>query len=412
MDVATEKQPIAFQHTGGEVFMADTLEAARGMCPVLGKLSLEEAGLLLELEQMGNDLISKDDFEEAAPPDDKGSTPPVGGKELGIMSPVSVTEKEAIQYEISKTESSKVQVLHEHLESIRTQEISTARGAPLLTKPKAPELVEAKDNIVPTEFAQVREPSRATDVADSHVLAPEEAHEDKSDVVLPHEPVQQQDNERATIDTSTETPREEVTETLAVDANELVIEPYIAPTPALVDHFEIVQTETLPDTEADVAIGPRFVEYTETHEEVGGIVDELTVLVGGAEIESTEMAAQIDNILSEIIAVTEAPEEEGLATDTGANERIEELFVELFAVLQLEHKPEHIKLLRELSMRIIERSANDAKDEPSSTPIEIGTREFLQKIRYGLSSAKLAVAHFYQVGKSALKLCVLNTSPA
>lgn len=78
-----DTQAFSYQHADGEVFMADNIEAARGMCPVLGKMSLEDAGLLLELEAMGREQM-------AAEPDTR-QKPNAEEKQPG--QPIKSTEK-------------------------------------------------------------------------------------------------------------------------------------------------------------------------------------------------------------------------------------------------------------------------------------------------------------------------------
>ena len=58
-NVAEVEPALVRQHSSGETFQAENLAAARGLCPVLGKMSLEEAGLLLELEGIGNEKLSE-----------------------------------------------------------------------------------------------------------------------------------------------------------------------------------------------------------------------------------------------------------------------------------------------------------------------------------------------------------------
>lgn len=52
------QRQLTYQHSSGEIFIAESVEVARGMCPVLGRMSLEEVGLLLELESMGKEILS------------------------------------------------------------------------------------------------------------------------------------------------------------------------------------------------------------------------------------------------------------------------------------------------------------------------------------------------------------------
>ena len=60
---------ITHEHASGEVAAANSVEAARGMCPVLGKMSLEEAGLLLELEAMGKELLAEQEGQSKPKPE-------------------------------------------------------------------------------------------------------------------------------------------------------------------------------------------------------------------------------------------------------------------------------------------------------------------------------------------------------
>lgn len=55
-----EAQTISREHANGEVFVADSLEAAYHICKGAGNVSLQEFGVLLELETIGKDIIASE----------------------------------------------------------------------------------------------------------------------------------------------------------------------------------------------------------------------------------------------------------------------------------------------------------------------------------------------------------------
>lgn len=112
---------VSYQHENGERFGADNLEAARKLCPVLGGLSLMEAGLLLELEAMGSEHIDDQNDRPAEKTSAEKHLPDESGK--------VIIEKElsrAAQTVMPETASAISSISENHIEPFSGKKMHTA----------------------------------------------------------------------------------------------------------------------------------------------------------------------------------------------------------------------------------------------------------------------------------------------
>jgi hypothetical protein len=127
-----------------------------------------------------------------------------------------------------------------------------------------------------------------------------------------------------------------------------------------------------------------------------------------AEALVSEEAKEVHNIIEEIIRLPNSLSVSSAAEDANVDQTLSDLFVELFERAGIEYGPELIEsfvvltrahYLEELLPLLTETEINAPR-----LPDEIGTREFLQKLQHGLSRIKQTVNHYYELGKSALRL--------
>ncbi|HTE57198.1 MAG TPA: hypothetical protein VK694_00485 [Verrucomicrobiae bacterium] len=59
-EVAEAEPVFTHQHGNGEIYRAESVEAARELCRALADMTLEEAGILLELQAIGNEKLAED----------------------------------------------------------------------------------------------------------------------------------------------------------------------------------------------------------------------------------------------------------------------------------------------------------------------------------------------------------------
>jgi hypothetical protein len=131
-------------------------------------------------------------------------------------------------------------------------------------------------------------------------------------------------------------------------------------------------------------------------------------LVAALENDAADKAVKTGAILEEIIRlpgkVEAVPKE-----DSGIfEEKLEELFLELFEEADIGYSPGLIKSYARLTRAHYAQDPLEVPAAPGeetySLPDEIGTREFLQKLQYGLSDMKQAAVNFYEIGKSILHI--------
>lgn len=454
-EVAKNLQAFSYQHESGEIYTAHNLEAARGICPVLGKMSLEEAGLLLELEAMGKQQLAAEKIVKADQP---------------------VIEK-----------SAKQRAVHEHSIKDAAEPITAAE-----TSSFAPpiEVVAGSGRLV----AELPEPVMRQDAWNEVTKSPINTV-DEVNAVAVHVPIaaQEQPIDRhfaehpitipdnigvAELLNSAEVkqePAEELppkptyTEAVADVKAEIIVLPQYASTAPEDDTTEMAYLPEDPAVEhgsaLQVALPQTDIELTQTILPYYGITPEVrhekedipepaiagdnvpNVLSSFVEIlpdiKNAHLPTPIEEISAVINKVAETLEQRErvvsaearqiveeiitlpLTIDTSGQtneanivnteERLNELFKELFETLEIDYTPELIKSFVTITKlhymdELLETSKNAGKED-FRPPDEIGTREFLQKLLSGLSNMKRTIVHFYEIGKSTLRLYVLGSQP-
>jgi hypothetical protein len=494
-------QVITHQHASGEVFEADNLEVARGMCPVLGKMSLEEAGLLLELEAMGKaELAEQQDASQEKPPIEKIEKVQPKPDEIkkpftavaavvvseatleAVLSASDITEPTfqatADERVANKPAAPDLQaVLMAHAEAARIAE-DTPRDSEVVETARFEEAVPSKELPPAIKVAEVSSPADAADV--EAVILHEAVHEVETQAPLTastseHVTLQQNESPAEQVLDDSVPPKHEtveveailtdidlplVDETMAeppltaaidesagadipellkveismaddqpVDDNLSELEkaaPVINLEQTIVEHaddqeipshsaadVQFVKYEPAAFTGAEASPLLAVPELPATIVEVEATMEQL---VDAIEVRDAEEPGKIEAILEDIIAM---PAKVELATGDDAkelDEKLEELFVELFEEANISYSPElvesFVKLTRMHYFEELLVITKDAEEASQGLPDEIGTREFLQKLQHGLGAMKQAVINFYELGKSILRLYSFNVETA
>jgi hypothetical protein len=259
-----------------------------------------------------------------------------------------------------------------------------------------PTLVETKTPIINEELTQAEGPAaesllteavEETTSADMAVLAGEETIEaDESDI-----PVDQfETDEVITIPGIIEQSSLENNDEGAFSAANDISRPgEDAP-------VEFLQAEPRPIIEIQELSSP-LVEIEAT----------VTKLVEAVELEDAEKPKKVDAILEEIITLPAKLEVAAAEEVEQLEEKLEELFVELFEEAGISYSPElvgsFVKLTKAHYLEELLAITKDA-GETQDLPAEIGTREFLQKLKHVLSAMKQAAINFDEIGKSIMRL--------
>jgi hypothetical protein len=396
-------QTFSRQHTSGEVFEAQNIEMAHDMCPVLGAMSVEEAGLLLELEAIGMQQMAENpniEHVETAIAPDTQQAPNNSSDDLmrealfanmhynflfdeeapKVVNPVKagVTEEPATEAVLKKSPRlTVVQEAKPEITSARALEpiakvISTAATLPgtieTISRTLKPEPELASIRILKTpESIKAQE-----ELSGYNFIEPD-------DVILPKTKVEQK---IIGPDEGEELPLTEVG--------------------AVLDETEV--PEFIPaETQAVISL-------PELPSTVKELEDAITLVSEALELTETDVSKRVYQIVEEIIALPAKLETGSDGAASVIEERLEELFIELFVAADIEYTPELITSFIKLTQaHYLEELLETAKDSDSQAlPDEVGTREFLQRLQHSLSNMKQAVIHLYEIGKSALLLYGLD----
>ena len=150
------------------------------------------------------------------------------------------------------------------------------------------------------------------------------------------------------------------------------------------------------------------VQTSLTIEEIEG---SLIQLAGHIEAGEPETIKKTNDILEKIIEVPTNFEAGTIITEAHAQEELEELFTELLEVAGIECTLELIEYLARLTLE--RRLADEmqklkSNDETDSAPQGVGTHEIIKKLLLSLSTLKKTLAQAGAIGKSTLKLYILN----
>jgi hypothetical protein len=420
-----DTRAISYRHADGELFEANSLEAARQMCSVLGKMSLEEADLLLELAAMGKEqIVDQQDASQIKPVIEKIDKVKAGHTETNNTTNVPAEST------VNKFAPEEKQANSELLEPIAEDVDEAFRVA---VKPTLQAML-----IQPTEAAHI-----ITD--DSKIFEDTEAiHFDQPKPVekLQASPRVEEDHFQVTregVVATTESPLSEPIEAVVgtdliehteaelnyedtvhlanagLETDEVI--PFISSMDESTFEYQdalealALPNEALPfvedkpdDTNAYISPVIAIPELPAPIAEIETTVEQLVAALDSVEFEKLE---KIEAILEKIIAIPTSTELVEDGDQEKLDEKLEELIVALFEEAAIDYSPElvesFIKLTKAHYLDELLAVAKDTEKE-QGLPDEIGTREFLQKLQHGLSAMKQAVTDFYELGKSILRL--------
>lgn len=453
-----ETQNISYRHQTGEVFEVDNLDTARGMCPVLGKMSLEEAGLLLELEAMGEMNIAKQGEEPVAQTDSE-TKPDIYEIRKNVEEPITNKTKKNVplpQASLIHPAESLIRTVEEYAVIISSD--SVAQGVlglqeadkrkvtqKFFDKSGSTHVVESVRHTPPQSNHNRKIAILTHDRDEANVVSSALATDNKLAKAMSKEPAQSaqpevnrafgkgvpesydpsivvDDNDQEAVkqvvlseqvtevfEKAPDPKKIEIEETKSADVvfteerqiffefQEDSQEDHVFPEQLLDNQTESEQIEIYPTTEDIVT--PATLTQIDTV---------ITEIVEALEGDETTEIVKINEIIHEITALSEVDRFEKVNNDKENDEKIEELFIELFKVAKISTSPELIiSFVKLYKANYLEELFNIDKSKISNTDAtaeEVGTREFLQKLQIGLSIIKQSVISFYEVGKSILRL--------
>lgn len=435
----TDGQMISHQHANGELFEAQNLEAARGMCPVLGRMSLEEAGLLLELEAMGKEQMAA---EQAAPVEK-----PLIEKNEKLQSPaqrpdrvpatIAIKSEDPVKAEVEPTmhhvpEAAKAaaapadELTNEAyiLEITRLTEPTTdAHKQPSLESSRIEEFARAKDDYYNQTVLALEEAQNRPNVAapDENINRPLEEAGDTDQHNLPERdlfPGNEEQNiaiygrpvsEPAEVATSIGdslpieiASSEDYIDVSAVDGLNIgEDEAILSERPLIYPSLEEVPL-TLQTAESQPL--PAIPELPAPVEQIESAVSELTTALDKLE---DDESPKLQEILEAVLTLPVKPEAVTDEETVILEQKLGDLFVELFEEVNISYTPELVDSFVELTKtnylnKLLENMDSEREDSP--LPTEIGTREFLQRLLDRPAALKTSITDFYGIGKSTLRL--------
>ncbi|HEX8182454.1 MAG TPA: hypothetical protein VF575_02520 [Candidatus Saccharimonadales bacterium] len=535
-----EQTPVySYEHAGGQIYEAQSVDVARGMCPVLGGMSIKQAGLLLELEALGKELIASRTGSA-----EKVVTERLSIKKATAPNPVKITKKEEdnTTHAVSKSRLSRVakepattpaiplgELIVPQLETAlyparpeatksseqenvreqipRISSMKPIEPASLIRQAHVDTIVVSEvDELFKSDLGVVRRPVqepastnkqdlyveatpdgpswildgtmeirssvqkpatqplivtilRPSDVpgspsdsraSDAHTNAPAqtpairfENHSSSGYAPEPLYPAAQvpvsvllQPNESydefaeycmGTIESIGQmTELRDNAEGAAYNDND---DNATGVGEALQKHKITVDGLTLPQPELYDLAARRAPKLPAT---IAEIQTTITLIIDTLDRPKSPKAQAIHRILQEIITtpanitgnkdsnrdstndimdVVAVPAE---ADEQTAKQKIEALFVELFVELDIEYTPQLLESCRTLTHihYLDSLLTNTAMNKAVEAPLEIGTREFLQKLQQSLQAAQQSMTRLYDIGRSILFLCGLQKSHA
>lgn len=443
-----EAQTISHRHASGEIYEAHNIESAYVQCTGLaGKISLEEFGLLLELEAIGKEEVTNDPPVRTEKPVIKRieKQPPSVNENPNI--PVAVTPP--ITPEATHTPNAYIAtfediILPKPQQLIEEQHIEgDAKGSEeeirvitqLMEIPSADAADKLHGSSGTTETAIIHKPVPTETDSDSQELQhyiPETSPEDVSESVAVTEtnhdlPAPAHESSLDLSDNTGTTDVEAISEyefiaadhddTETVEIAKLVTE--ISDETAIIAPDDIVTftngdtTERLlriPDEDMLVSLTP---ELPAPLLQVETALTSVVEAMEGADKEQIEIAQQI---FQEIMNLPMEAEYWNEDKEDDLEQKLEEQFTELFENLGIDYSPELLTSLARVTrthyldnvMELIQQS----EDEMPTLPDDIGTREFLQHLQHVLVVVQQTTVRFCELGKSVLKLCNQNRSLA
>lgn len=458
-------QTFSRQHEDGEVFEAQSIEMARGMCPVLGKMSVEEAGLLLELEAMGKEQMdSKLDQPEKAvaersviervetvpKPDKKSATIDVATKITAEAISADTHAKQVFDAERQhfavserKDNNNNRDTILEaisadiHLSLLAQQE--TTWAASVVTDAA---LMDSQEGFAQKQTPQIKLSNKTQAIYPTprveEVIEGAQGLEVQIDALEPEVPPLSIDEQlHENIDEHLEPVFDtlglievaeptEVQERLSgynllTDDDVVLLLTELEQNEAVrYESVETPLTELCADTDKTDAerLNEDEVQTIFTVPELPAPVEEIetsiTHLAEVLELTEPDESHRVFQILEEIIALPVKQEETAGINTVELEEKLEELFIELFEEAKIKYTPELIMSFIKLTKaHYLEELLETVKEEDAGRlQDETGTHEFLQKLKHGLSNMKQAVTNVYEIGKSVLRLYSVSKSMA
>lgn len=398
---------ISHQHANGEAFVAESIEAARELCPFLGKMSTQDVELLLELESMGKELEqSSEQVTEQTKPIITRTTPAI----------TKEPKPSEVLVESAKIEPDSLLLARQFADDAPKELAATP---PSLLKE-----IEALENTPSSPLNIINLPEPSADTAavifnNPSEITPFSATFHEADLSL-------QKIQTTTVPTET-TASEAKPALIAEVPNPLEVD---EPTIEIVEEYapELILDMTLPDK---MIVQPTPTEEAGDHpisiqaEQVEMPAEQVTVAERLAAIGITDdlpaPVAEIKSFLIELATVFESippeaqPQAQQILAEVIAAPSQEvslSLITQLCELFDLQPSEEVVKslaLLWQAQPELLPLLSPQASLEPLQ---EVGTREFLQKLHRVKFGADRTFRRFGNLGRSALHLSGLQAVSA
>lgn len=337
-EITEAEQIIAHEHSNGEIYVAESVEGAQKICPVLGEMSLEQAGLLLELETIGKKVLNEveqrpkvgkiEKIEASKPVKIERVQKVVTVVEADtVVSRITTEERPTIKETIRVTEPAII-VEDIHLEDILRQEIE---------QPEQAEIVEDTAQFFQLEIANLPEPTKTA----AEEVAPAEQTRLKPEEIIVEPETVTADAERV-ITTEVSEPVIGESEEAAEDQTVIFSDELPAPV------FDIESTSLIPEIIETVepSVEPLFqtTESLPVEEEIfqKEVIETFSEALATLEIEEPVLSEVIHEHLDTAVKRIQEVKDSVVVIVEADEAEITDMFVEIFESLDLDYSHEEI----------------------------------------------------------------------
>jgi hypothetical protein len=204
------------------------------------------------------------------------------------------------------------------------------------------------------------------------------------------------------------------------EQEEISIERQDAALPGYDESFTVLEIDDAPRQpdsetelreEAEKDTPERFVPTSPRAAEAGSALMQIVERIRTSQPQAAEAAGETLDKIAELAGRLEQQSGEEVITEDEAQQKLEELFTELFDQLGIEHQPELIQSLVRLTLQ--RRSSGQpqnlgAEEEAGETPQDDGTHEAIKKLLPGSGPNSKMMEAAPTIGKSALQLYVYD----
>lgn len=426
--VTETEQNLTYEHADGVVHEVNNLDNARELCPVLGSMTVERAGILLEMARRGKELREKQEAarqaEEVGTEASSRERNPTEHNEALFMPKATqeIIEAAAPVEHVAVEVVAEEDLQYSQQEQVAMQEATRIIDQPAVIRDKQEQSPSFDADLNTAAFFTEIEKKQLTQIVEE-IASDEQLTPDSTSLPMLPEVY---DTDLSVTEKPNEVERSMTHEVQSDDS-----------------WGELIQAATVEEPEDSFIFEPvedmqASVEKADMTEHTFGILPEITPtelrkesFTNADELLETELPVsgeEVADIMDQIIEVTSQPESETVVQALETIEKIlrlpvhaeisktrepaelevelKELVVELLEGLDIDYTPEHVDALILLARHHyfdrIHHVTKELAQEESSIPKQLGTREFLQKLQHGIKKLNWQVLRLYKIGNSAL----------